>query len=360
MQTTNKQIRIAAIGDLLLTAKPGSDEPQRGLEALSAEIGDIFASADIVLANLECTLKAQELIATEPRVFTTNKQLESLATAGINLVTMANNHAFDSFDAGFDKTIDTLDKTGIRAFGAGKNSQQACAPAIFTINGISIAFVAAVDRSTGMHSFAAENKSGVPALESATICATIKELKTQYDHVIFTPHWGEERFRFPSPQQIDQAHAFIDAGASLVLGHHPHVIQGTEQYGAGFIAYSLGNFLTNNVYWENGDVLTWNKFERSSEIILIDLKADEIVEIQQIPIYDNGTHINIEKSGHGKHYLKKADLYISKGITAAKYRRESYLAKSLLPITKQLRWDKLRRIKPGHFTKALKLLLQQK
>ena len=71
-----------------------------------------------------------------------------------------------------------------------------------------------------------------------------------------------ERFRIPSPAQMDQARAFADAGASLVLGHHPHVVQGMEMVGNVPVVYSLGNFMSSHVYWDSGDYLNWNRFER--------------------------------------------------------------------------------------------------
>ncbi len=360
MTGQKQNIRLAAVGDLLLTTPHGAKTPGRGLGALSTEILELFTSCDIVFANLECTLPGKKHIPTEPRVFTTTEQLRSLATAGINLVTLSNNHAFDALDEGFEKTTQILDELGIISFGAGHDIAAASAPASFTINGINIAFIATVDKSSGMHQFADHNTSGVPFLETAELCTTIRELKTKFDHIILAPHWGEERFRFPSPEQIEQAHAFIDAGASLILGHHPHVVQGTEYYQNGFAAYSLGNFLTNNVYWESGDTLTWSRFERTSEIVVIEIEQNKIAKIRQIPIYDDGDKITLEKSGWGDKCLRKADNHILKGITPAGYQREAFRVRTLKPLINQLRWEKLQRIRTGHFKKALKLILQKK
>ena len=132
MTVEKQNIRLAAVGDLLLTTPYGAKTPGRGLEALSTEIRELFSSCDLVFANLECTLPAERQIATEPRVLTTELQLDSLATAGINLVTLGNNHAFDTFDEGYGKTIQKLDQLDIHAFGAGYNLKQATASAVFT------------------------------------------------------------------------------------------------------------------------------------------------------------------------------------------------------------------------------------
>ena len=82
MTEEKQNIRLAAVGDLLLTTPYGAKTPGRGLEALSAEILELFSSCDIVFANLECTLPGKKHVPTEPRVFTTAEQLQSLSTAG--------------------------------------------------------------------------------------------------------------------------------------------------------------------------------------------------------------------------------------------------------------------------------------
>ena len=352
-------IRLAIIGDLLFTTPYSSHQNSRGLESLSEEIRTLFAGCDFVVANLESTLPAEHLIATEPRVLGTAQQFGSLTQAHINVVTLANNHAFDALDDGFDNTSEKLKKLGIHAFGAGKNLAEAQAPLSLTVNDIRIAFIASVAASTGMKTFADRNRGGVARLETETICNQIQQLKTNHDHVIFTPHWGEERFRFPSPEQVAQAHAFIDAGATLVAGHHPHVLQGVETHQNGFIAYSLGNFLSNPVYWQDGDSLTWDKFERTSQIIMIELDQEKITRIEQIPVFDDGTQICTEKSGWGERCLKKADGYLRRGITPSLYAKEAFRVHKILPLKAQLRWDTIRHIRPAHLKKAVKLFLKK-
>ena len=108
--TSGSTIRLAAIGDLLLTTRPEDKAPGRGLEALSDDLRKLFASCDIVLANLECTLAGAEKIDTEPRVFSSEAQLLGLAAAGINVVSLANNHAFDGGDEGFKRVVALLEK----------------------------------------------------------------------------------------------------------------------------------------------------------------------------------------------------------------------------------------------------------
>jgi poly-gamma-glutamate synthesis protein (capsule biosynthesis protein) len=203
-----------------------------------------------------------------------------------------------------------------------------------------------------MQQFAHDNHSGV-ALLNKEIHQNIKSLKNQTDHIIISPHWGDERFHFPSPQQITQAHNMADAGATLILGHHPHVLQGLEKYQQTPISYSLGNFLANHVYWDNGGVLTWNRFERSGCIIMTELNKTDIKSIKQIPTFDDGKNIIIEKSGRGDRYLQKANNYLNKGITTKQYQRETLRVCTINPILAHLHWSQLHRVRPQHLNKAL-------
>lgn len=332
--------------------------PGRGLEALSAEVQELFKSCELVLANLECTLPGPDKTPTEPRVFTTEHQIKGLNKAGINLVSLGNNHAFDAGDKGFDKLKTLLEDIGVTSCGAGLSLEDATRPVIMEIKGIRIAILGVVDSSSGTYRFAGKATSGVAPLDLDSLCQTIATLRKSVDHIIIFPHWGEERFRFPSPAQITQGRAFIEAGASLVVGHHPHVIQGLEFHKQAPIAYSLGNFIANHVYWENGDFLTWNTFERTGCILLIEIDKAGILFVQQIPVYDNGKILAIDTSGRGERYLSRANQYLARGITPARHRLEAFRVRTLLPILGQLRWSKLRNLRPGHIRKAIKLLTQ--
>ena len=351
-------IRFAAVGDLLLTNTPGGS-PGRGLEALSKDLRSFFSSCDVVLANLECILPGPEIVPTEPRVISTEKQMRSLRDAGINIVTIGNNHIFDCFDEGFQNTKSLLSEMGIRFFGAGKDIEEAFKPAIVEVNGIKTAFIGIVDRSSGQSRFATEISSGAAPMLEECIIRKIQALRHEVHHIIISPHWGEERFRFPSPEQIRQARKFIDAGASMVLGHHPHVMQGMEIYKGAPIVYSLGNFFANEVHFENGDRVTWNRFERTGCMFSAEVDADRINNIRQIPVFDDGDTITMETSGWGKQCIRSVNHYLRKGVTPERYNRECFRVKILNPILSYLKWSKLRRLRPKHFLKAVQLLRTQ-
>jgi len=347
----NSTIRLAAVGDLLLTTKPGSPTPGRGLEALSPRLREFFKSCDIVFGNLECTLTG--VIASE-------EQIRSLPVGNVSAVTLGNNHAFDCLDEGFHRLRNLLAELGVPWCGAGESVAQALRPAILEISGIKIAFLGTVDRTTGTNRFAGKSASGVAPLDVDELCETIRKLRQEVNHVIASPHWGEERFRIPSPRQIKEAHAFVDAGASLVLGHHPHVLQGMEVYKNIPIAYSLGNFIANHVYWSDGDFLTWNKFERTGCILTAELDGDNILDVKQIPVYDDGETVDLETSGWGGGCVEKANLMLSRGVSARRYGRERFLIQTIKPILTHLSRIKPSELRPGHLVKAAKLILGRK
>lgn len=355
--TSAPTLRLAAVGDLLLTVRPGSAAPGRGLEALTPEVHDLLASCDVVVANLESTLPGPNRVPTEPRVVTTEGQVRSLRRAGVTVVSLANNHAFDFYDEGFHRLRDLLDDLALPHFGAGDDLAEASRPAILEVKGQRLAFLGAVDASTGPNRFAGEGSSGVPRLDLERLCRAVAALRSEVDHVVVCPHWGEERFRFPSPRQVEQARALIDAGASLVLGHHPHVLQGLELHNGAPIAYSLGNFLSSDVYWESGDALTWSRFERVGCLLVAELDETGVRGVRQVPTYDDGTTVRLETSGWGGCCLARANSYLARGVTEACYRREALRVRRLLPLLAQLHWSKLRKVRPGHFVKAAKLLL---
>ncbi|HYW80741.1 MAG TPA: CapA family protein, partial [Thermoguttaceae bacterium] len=247
--TSEPLVRFAAVGDLLLTPGPASARYDRDPALVSPRVRELFAQSDLVFGNLECTLAGDgHTVPTEPRVVATDELVRAVGAVGCDVVTLANNHMFDCLEGGFQNLRSLLDESGLPHFGAGMNIEEAEAPAILEINGVRLAFLGAVDRRSGPYRFAAVDQWGVAPLDIDRLTRQIGELRSHVDHVLVSLHWGEERFLIPSPVQIDQAHALVDAGASIVLGHHPHVLQGLELRGPTPIIYSLGNFLADDVH----------------------------------------------------------------------------------------------------------------
>lgn len=354
-EKANTRIRLAAVGDLMLAAGTNREKPGRGGEALSEDIRRVFSDSDIVFANLECTLPGSDTVSSEPRLISTLSQIKTLSSAGLDVVSLANNHTFDSLDEGFHRVRDALTEMNIKWCGAGDNIKDAFNPAMVSMKGITLAFIGVADKTSGASRFAGPISSGVAPNDPGIVCRKIKELRREVDHVIVAPHWGDERFRFPSPHQIRQAHAYIDAGASLVLGHHPHVLQGVEIYRGGLVAYSLGNFISNPVPFTNGDILTFNRFERASCILLADIAKSGVDHFRQIPVFDGGHKVQIDLSGWADRCIGKANHFLARGVTHQLYAIESFRVRKIKPIVDHLRWDKLKELRQENLVSALQL-----
>lgn len=173
------------------------------------------------------------------------ERVKLMQEMGIDLVTLANNHALDyGRDAMLD-TIDTLDHAGIRHVGAGKNLAEARKPAIVELNGRTFAFIGATRVYPEADWAAGTDSAGMFSAYDggAQLAEEVKAAKQQADYVIAYVHWGIEREETPNEVQKSIAHRLVDAGADLVIGAHPHVLQGLEYYQGVPIAYSLGNFV---------------------------------------------------------------------------------------------------------------------
>jgi poly-gamma-glutamate synthesis protein (capsule biosynthesis protein) len=352
-----QSIRLAAVGDILLAAGPAG-EGGRGRGRDLGGVAKLFADCDIVFGNLECALSGDGgLVPTEPRVISTPDLVRSAVSSGFGVVTLANNHTFDCLEGGFRATCRLLEEMGVRHFGAGADLAQASAPAIVDVRGVRVAFIGGADRRSGTRYFAAADRWGVAPLDVDRICSQVRRLREECDHVIVSPHWGEERFLIPSPEQIDQARRMIEAGASMVLGHHPHVIQGMELRRGRPIAYSLGNFIANEVAFSDGDVLRWSRAERTGCLLTAELAAaGAVTDVRQRPTHDDGAAVGPAPDGFGQRRIDKANRALARGVTARRYRREHRRVKTYGPILSHLRWSELTKLRLRQLRKAIGLL----
>ncbi|WMT39486.1 CapA family protein [Paenibacillus sp. D2_2] len=182
------------------------------------------------------------------------KALSELAKAGVDAVNLANNHTLDQGVEGLLDTIQHLKDNKIQYVGAGSNRDEAYAPVYFERKGIKIAlfgFSRVIPQNSWM---AGKNNAGVAAVYDSTLAVkAIQEARKKADLVLVVTHWGKERVTKLEEHQTNLSHAFIDAGADLVIGGHPHVMQGIEQYKGKWIAYSTGNF----IFTKSNDPKTW-------------------------------------------------------------------------------------------------------
>lgn len=199
------------------------------------------------------------------------KYVKILQELGTDVVGIANNHILDFGQVAFLDTLDTLDGANIPYAGGGRNLSEASSPVVQTINGQSFAIFAATRVSPSADWYAGKNHPGIlQTYDATTINKAIEDANGKYDHVIVFVHWGAERVEIPEDYQRTLAKGYIDAGADLIIGAHPHVLQGFEYYKGVPICYSLGNYLFGN---------------RTGETLLLNASfdSDDELSIQLIP-----------------------------------------------------------------------------
>lgn len=232
---------LNAVGDIMIGGKVGQKISQQGADYLFDNVRTILSQADFTIGNLECPLSDRgEPFIQKDFVFRASpKCAKSLKEAGINIACLANNHILDYGPLALSDTISTLKEAGISYMGAGENLKEACTPLIFELKGLKIAFLAFTYAST-----AKRKKPGCCPCELKFIQEQIKFIRPNVDLVIVSIHHGVEYVDYPNRYIISLFRGTVDAGANLVLGHHPHVVQGLETYKDSLIAYSLGNFVS--------------------------------------------------------------------------------------------------------------------
>ncbi|GAB4546779.1 MAG: CapA family protein [Anaerolineae bacterium] len=250
-------VTLIAVGDIMLAralqqAARATNDPRYPFQNTYY----FLHNADVTVGNLECVIsdKGEPLRRKQFTFRAEPFMLEGLQWAGFDVLSLANNH---SMDYGAEAMLDMrqrLDAAHIMPVGAGKNEAEAFAPALVTVKGVKIAFIGVVNvPKSGTITFdtaitaATVDQPGVAWItEDADglhkLTQSVMQAKQKADVVIVLLHSGWEFIHTPSDLQKRLSRAAIDAGAAAVIGSHPHVLQGVENYNGGVIAYSLGNF----------------------------------------------------------------------------------------------------------------------
>jgi len=245
-----RQITVLAVGDIML---------DRGVEYMVKKAGNnnyywpflkisnYIRSADIAFGNLECPISNKGIRVGSIYSFRADpKFVKALKWAGFDIVSLANNHALDYGKVALRQTMELLKDNNIDYVGAGNNLQEALSLKVKEIKGVRIGFLAYTNLGPKMWS-----KAGMAWINNLDGLENyIKEKKKLVDVLIVSLHAGEEYKVNPTLFQINFAKTCIKAGADLIIGHHPHVIQKVERYKNGWIAYSLGNFVFDQSFSE--------------------------------------------------------------------------------------------------------------
>lgn len=238
------EVRIAAVGDIMLGGTAGPEMQKYGYDYPFERTQSLLKQAQIVFGNLEGPLTEGGATETPKKyVFRSppDKVAPALARAGFNIVSLANNHSLDYGPQGLEDTRSALEKAGIQGVGAGRNLAEARAPVYMVKGGATVAFLA-YSLTFPEEFWAGPDKPGTAFGHEQDVRADVTAARQTADIVVVSFHWGQEGKTELRDYQVQLAHAAIDAGASAVLGHHPHILQAVERYQDGVILYSLGNF----------------------------------------------------------------------------------------------------------------------
>ena len=275
-------------------------------DCISPELIQIMQDADIMCINNEFTYSNGGAPLNKTYTFRAHpSRVNILKELGVDIVTLANNHVYDYGEQALIDTMETLKQADIFYCGAGHNLDEAMAPVYFEIGGKTIAYVAASRAEKNMATpQATEDSPGIlHCYDISLFIQTIKEAKEKSDYVIACVHWGTEFTHELEDVQLTTGKDYLDAGADIVIGAHPHCLQGIEWYDGKYIIYSLGNF------WFNGQTI---------DTMLLNIrfygdKTEEFIEVAVVPALQtyNTTKYITEQSEKERIYSLLEDISVN-------------------------------------------------
>lgn len=267
--------RVVFVGDIMLSRTVAKKMRERGADFPFASTTQLIQAADIAFGNLETTITDGEPVeAFEMRFRADAHAGGSLKDAGFDILSLANNHTFDFGEKGLSDTQSALDGAGILHVGAGRDDVEAGQPMFIKAHGIQFAFLAYTDGHFSGREAGVE-RPGAAFMRLDRMKAAVAGANTFADIVIVSMHSGDEYELEPNATQQAFARAAIDAGADMVVGHHPHVVQSAEIYQGKPIYYSLGNFVFDQM---------WSEETRSGLVLEVIFSKEGVLETTYHPV----------------------------------------------------------------------------
>lgn len=251
-QVNPQEISVMVVGDIMThtpVVHSAYDEGTReyNFESMFNEVKPIFAEADLLIGNLESPIAGDHLpFLGYPQFNTPVSMAPNLKNVGFDVLTTANNHTMDQYEAGLRNTLDVLDEYGIHHTGSARAAKEQAEGLIVEVSGIRVGIISYTYGTNGIP-IPVDKPYLVNMLDIQQINKEVKSLKDRNaDYIVAMIHYGVEYDRQPNGQQIEWTNQILDSGVDFVLGSHPHVVQPLEikDNGKGVI-YSLGNFISN-------------------------------------------------------------------------------------------------------------------
>jgi poly-gamma-glutamate synthesis protein (capsule biosynthesis protein) len=251
------------------------DDPQ---DALS-ELRPYLATADLAMVNLETAITTRG--SEQPKKFhfrAPASALDALAAAGVDVVTMANNHAVDYGGDGFADTLAAREDSPVPVVGIGRDRDDALAPSVLTAKGLRVAFLAATqvpDWTLSAWPAGTHSPGVATAADPARLAAAVRAARRTADVVVVYLHWGTDYTSCPNPLQRRTAALLAGAGADVVVGTHAHRVLGAGWYGTTYVDYGLGNF----VWWRRN-----SEADSRSGVLTLTLRGRRVVAERWTPM----------------------------------------------------------------------------
>lgn len=275
-------IRISLVGDILLDGTVARYIANNDVDYPWEHVSPIFGASDLVLGNLETSVGTGGQIDVNKQYSFQSKpeSLKGMVNGGVDGVSIANNHTLDYGQEGFKQTLDHLEEHGIEYAGGGRDIGAALQPVVWDVKGMKVGFLAFSRVIYDVSWYATEKRPGILSgydHYAKNVSETIRQARENVDFLIVSVHWGKELAQYPEADEIKFGRMMIDSGADVIMGHHPHVLQGIELYKNKPIVYSLGNFVFNST----------SQLSRTSMIFNLEIGSEGITNIYIIPVQIN-------------------------------------------------------------------------
>lgn len=286
----------------------GSTMAKPGAENIFTKVIPLLEKADLNVGNFECNFSHKTdfspLVLT-PYLAYSPDHVQYLKDAGFHILNMANNHTMQYGKEAFLYTENLLNHHGIKTIGTARSPVT-----IIKIGNIRFAFLG---YSLRPNQFRNKNTEYIVGERSKIVC-NIKSLAEEVDHIIVSLHWGDEYVDYPNQEQRNLARECISAGASLIVGHHPHVLQGMEYYKKGFVAYSLGNFVFDKP----------QALQRTSVVLQIVFAKERLEQVYALPICINDAYQPEIAQGNRKKTIEDMIVKLNKKLDHNNFDQLSY------------------------------------
>lgn len=275
-------VSFCTTGDLIFWREVAEYIDMNGGASAMANIADMLSTADVTISNVESPLSdndSEPVYDKDVYIIGKPAAIDSIKNSGIDIASLANNHIMDYTGPALQDTLNALDGAGVLHAGAGMTEAAASEPVETTVNGVSIAFFSWTDIVPD-NFLAYGNEPGVVSarMNMNDALKRVREAKETHDIVIVAMHWGVEYQDYiDEGQQQEPAHQLVDAGADVILGNHPHVLQGIEFYNGSLIAYAHGNCVFRQAF-EFGNT-------HESYVLNFDITEDGIKNVVATPLY---------------------------------------------------------------------------